>query len=274
MKKLLLATAFGAVSAVGSAHAADMPAYRAPPAPAYFSWTGFYLGAHVGYGWRESDTTIVTQNGTPPFNFPIGSTQDKLKTSGAIGGGQVGFNYQIGQWVWGLEADASASDVSGNRTTTSLINQNVLSTTAARENWLSTAAVRLGYAVDRNLYYVKGGAAWSHQETESVTSLVPPGSPPGVRTISRGSDDRTGWLIGFGTEIAAPGAYSNWSLKIESNYIDYGTKRVERVQTFAFSPAQGAVGDVSLRDNKSHETTFKVGVNYRFGSYGAVYANY
>jgi len=270
MKRFLLATVFGAV-AIGSAQAADMPAYKAAPPPAdYFSWTGFYIGVHGGYAWKESRSTIVTQNGTPPSSFPIGFTLDTNKPSGFVGGGQIGVNYQTGMWVLGLEADASAAGVRGSTTTVSPVNAAVLSTTELREDWLATATGRLGLAFGHTLYYVKGGAAWTHLDSDSRTSVVT-GGAAGLRSASTGSDNRVGWLVGFGTEIAGTGTYSNWSLKIESAYIDYGTERVDRNQTFAFSPAQGAVGEVSQRDNKLQETVFKVGLNYRLGGYGGGY---
>src|SRR5215470_165093 len=97
-KYRLITLGFAAVmltSASAVSEAADAPrgpAYRPPPPPIpYFTWTGFYAGAHIGVGWDDA-------------------------TSGFIGGGQVGFNYQINQWVLGVEADIAGTTISASET--------------------------------------------------------------------------------------------------------------------------------------------------------------
>src|SRR3954464_4507439 len=101
---LVSATAFS-----GAALAADMarPVYKAPPAgvlPAAYDWTGFYIGGHVGYGWGQKDLRHTFGPNAP-------ST-----TQGFLGGGQVGYNYQIGQYLLGVEADGSWSGIKGGTT--------------------------------------------------------------------------------------------------------------------------------------------------------------
>src|SRR2546421_919176 len=90
----------------GAALAADIarPVYKAPPAgvlPVAYDWTGFYVGGHVGYGWAEKDWRDA-------FGLNVSN-----KTNGFLGGGQVGFNYQIGQFVLGAEGDFSWSGING-----------------------------------------------------------------------------------------------------------------------------------------------------------------
>jgi outer membrane immunogenic protein len=99
MKKLFLAgIAFIALGAGSSALAADLRVpYKAPPVVETWSWTGFYVGVHFGAAWGTKQQTITTFD-TPPV--PV--TQSSHTVNGWLGGGQVGFNYQVDRWVWGV----------------------------------------------------------------------------------------------------------------------------------------------------------------------------
>src|SRR5690349_8999500 len=183
MKKFLLTGAALAVLAVATpALAADMaargPVYKAPAAAPLFNWTGFYAGAHVGYGWGDASG---------------------LSTDGWFGGGQIGVNYQFApNWVWGVEADISGGEIDGGNAAASRFKNDVF----------GTARLRLGYTVDRVMFYGTGGLAWA----DSKATLV------GV------SDSQTnfGWALGAGIEYAfAP----NWTAKIEYMHADYGSDR-------------------------------------------------
>src|SRR5437588_5385345 len=114
MKKLLLLASAGAIAlAAGSANAADLslrPAYKAPPpmvAPVPWSWTGFYIGAHVGGGWGTKET-FETAFDDPLFS---GKAVGSASVTGFLGGFQVGYNYQISWIVVGIDGDFSFSDV-------------------------------------------------------------------------------------------------------------------------------------------------------------------
>ncbi len=164
IKLVLVTTALSSVmlalaATVSGAADAPPPVYREPPPPPYFLWTGLYVGAHVGRGWFDND----------------GST-----LSGWVGGGQVGYNYQIGHWVWGGELEVSGSSIDHLDTVTTLM-------------------ARGGYAFDRWLVYGKFGAGWI---TESV---------PGLSGTSSSA------VFGVGTEYALT---RNWSAKLEYNYFD------------------------------------------------------
>jgi outer membrane immunogenic protein len=158
LKASLVATVLMSSSIVANvSNAADIP--RAPvrsPIATIYDWTGFYLGGHVGGGWvGESDG-----------NF--------------LGGGQVGFNFQSGPWVYGVEADVSAG--SGDL------------------NYTSTLAGRFGWAVDRWMVYGKVGGAWANVD---------------VVRMGRVSDETSsGLLLGVGAEYAFQ---NNWTAKIEYN---------------------------------------------------------
>src|SRR5579871_2647093 len=162
VKRVLASTALSTVmlaSAATISGAADLPSkgYDAP----YFLWTGLYVGAHVGSGWFDFD----------------GST-----TSGLVGGGQIGYNYQIGHWVWGAELEVSGSNI-------------------ANLDSVTTLMARGGYAFDRWLVYGKFGGGW-------LTV-----SAPGVSATSSSA------VFCVGTEYHLT---PNWSAKLEYNYFDLG----------------------------------------------------
>jgi outer membrane immunogenic protein len=228
MKKLFLASAALVAIAAGSpTFAADlparMPAYKAPiAAPVAFSWTGCYLGAHIGGGfgekrWSSGGVEFANHN-----------------TDGFIGGGQLGCNYQTGQFVFGVEGDASWADLTGS----SIDTLNPTVTTRSKVDFLATATGRAGIAYDRALFYVKGGAAWAHDKfsTDSLGG-----------TFSA-DQTRWGWTVGAGIEYAfAP----NWSAKVENNFMDFDKKTVNGI--FAIP--------VDI-DQNIHAV--KVGINYKF----------
>jgi outer membrane immunogenic protein len=185
------------------------PAYRPPPPPIpFFTWTGFYAGAHVGVGWSDGDGG-----------------------SGFVGGGQVGFNYQINQWVVGLEADIAGTTI-GDRVSVGV--PGAVVTGSGSLDWVSTLAPRFGYAFDRWLVYGKFGGAWAHG-SGSVTVN-------GLQVLSVDST-ASGWVLGVGTEYALR---DNWTAKIEYNMMDFGS-------------------DGPFADSKFH--VFKAGLNYRFGGW-------
>src|SRR5260221_4806415 len=129
MNRLSVALIAGVSTIVltGVASAADMPVKAPAPAfaPAY-NWTGFYVGASVGYGWTSNDVTLAgtgtplsTNAGLDAFVSAAASASSMRLNpdpGGFIGGGQLGYNYQIGQRIWGLEADFSGADIKGSET--------------------------------------------------------------------------------------------------------------------------------------------------------------
>jgi len=236
MRRGLLALAGLAGAAVMSsgAMAADLktPVYKAPPAgvlPAAYDWTGFYIGGHVGYGfgrtnWR--DAAGLNASSTP---------------NGFLGGGQVGYNYQIGQFVLGVEADGSGSGIKGGTTVMgAAINNNV--------DWTSTVTGRAGMAFDRWLVYGKGGVAFAGDRF-STNRYTP--------VTKEVTDTRVGWTVGGGVEYAFAPA---WSAKLEYNYMDFGTRAV------SFAP-----GTSTNIDEQVHAVKF--GINYKFGG-GPLLARY
>lgn len=244
---LAFATLF-ALTLGQAAHAADIPARmltKAPAAVVGFSWTGLYIGGHVGGGWNRNAWTDVG----------VGALIGANTASGVLAGGQLGYNHQVGAWVFGIELDASWADLTGQHQDPifSLIAPTGLEQHHIRTDFIGTATARIGYAWDRTLFYVKGGAAWVHNKYHS-TDFFARG-----QTFATSEDQRTGWTVGAGLEYAfAP----NWSAKVEYNYIDVGSDRLLM--------ACGAIaGCVSFRvdiDQQIHVAKF--GINYRFGPGG------
>ncbi len=227
MKKIswLGTTALATVMVVGVAQAADMPA-KAPAYAAPFNWTGFYIGAHVGAGWSTNKWFL--ENGFVDANFNL---------NGFLGGGQIGYDWQSGWAVFGVEADASWTDIKGNASCDGL------DQCSSKIDALGTITAKFGGAVDRALVYVKGGVAWVHEKHT-------------FDFVLSDSDTRWGWTVGTGVEYAfAP----SWSGKVEYNFLDFGKDH------FSLSDAR----EFDIRETVH---TVKFGINYRFG--GPLVARY
>ena len=255
MKKLLLGTMalIGLLSA-GAAQAADMPVKAAPvAAPPPFSWTGFYIGAHVGGAWGTVESEI-------PFDsavLPISSHT----INGFVAGGQVGYNWQVNPWlVFGLEGQFSWSDAKGSAPCI------VLFKCTTEVNSIFTFGARVGYAIDRTMIYIKGGVAWA--DSDYTADLL----GAGILTATA-SSTRTGAMVGAGIEHAfAP----NWSAKIEYNYMDFDTDnlgfgvnlnlpRCSEMSTAARVVCGGAANLGTVNADVSQKIHLvKFGLNYRF----------
>ncbi|HWL30866.1 MAG TPA: outer membrane beta-barrel protein [Xanthobacteraceae bacterium] len=238
---LKLTAAVAAIIGFGAAQgavAADLPArpvYKAPVMAPVYNWSGIYIGGHIGGGWSNVDV------GDPTGFFGGGVGAD---SSGFIGGGQIGANWQWSNLVLGLQADISATDLSD---TSSLA---LFPTTSAsyKTDWVSTLTGRIGYAQNNWLAYFKGGAAWAHNKYSVVD--------PTISWNFSGKDTETGWTIGGGLEY---GFAPNWSGFIEYDFIDLGTRNVTVVD-----PVNGA----ATASVKQDIQMVKAGINYRFSTVG------
>lgn len=253
--KLAAAAAILTVStSIGSAADLAVKAPYAAPAPVW-SWSGFYIGGHVGAGWGTTETSLASV--TPaagPLIGGIALTQNDR--SGFLGGGQIGYDFQSGWAVFGVQGDIAALDVNG---TTPCITIGFSCT--AKSDWLGTVTGRIGGVVaDRALVYVKGGAAWLH--TSHSLDLAP-GLGPVAFSVT--SDTTTlGGLIGMGVEYAFS---PNWSAFIEYDYMSFDKKTMALDFTaFANTPAIANV------DVKNKLSVAKIGLNYKFG--GPIVAKY
>ena len=263
MKRVFLSAAgFVALGLAGSAVAADLapapapaPVYRAPVvAPPLYNWSGFYIGAHVGGGWAGKQSTEIAP-GTAAF--PVGTVFTKNNLSGVLGGVQGGFNWQVSSFVVGVEGEYSWADINGSATTNSVVLPAFSSTVTANVRELALATARAGFAADNWLFYVKGGGAWGHDNSNGASTA---GGAP-FETSST-STDRAGWVVGGGVEW---GFLPNWSAKLEYNHVDFGSKNVTVIGT--------ATGTSFVSSSQTLDIV-KAGVNYRVNWGGPVVARY
>jgi outer membrane immunogenic protein len=251
MKRLLLASTCLALSSTVSM-AADMsvPYSKAPPMAApVFSWTGCYVGAHVG-------------GGTMTSNFE-GSSGTATNGTGAVAGGQAGCNYQDGNWVFGVEGEGYWSGLKitdRDSSIANLVNNNsVGSFSETVKNTADfTIAARAGITFDRTLIYAKGGWAWGQTKFNSIEVCCGAGATTSTFASSGTLD---GFLVGAGVEHALT---RNWTVKFEYNYIAYGNKE------FAVTQCSGAIcGQTGTGSFSTTKQIFKVGANYLFDIGGA-----
>lgn len=255
MKVKFAAAAAILLASTSIGYAADM-AVKAPyiaPA-AVWNWTGFYLGGHVGAGWGTTESSLTGIGGVAiPGGFAIAQNS----RSGFLGGGQIGYNFQSGWAVFGVQGDFDGMDVKG---TTPCLGG--LASCTAKSDWMGTVTGRFGGVVgDRTLVYVKGGAAWMH--TDHTLGITAGFGGPGVGSVSS-SSTALGWVLGLGAEYAFD---HNWSAFIEYDYIDFQKKNI--VLDFSSFGVGAATANADI---KSKLSIAKVGLNYKFG--GPVVARY
>ena len=222
MKKLLLASVGVLALGIASASAADIARRPPPPAPIYtpaYNWTGFYVGINGGGAFGHSE--LSNTRGSTGYNV-----------TGGLVGGTIGYNYQINQLVLGIEGDIDWADISGNSSS------GICATFACstKNDWLGTVRGRIGYAFDRFMPYVTGGAAFGDVKTS-------------VAGFSGQTDTRAGWTAGGGLEFAINGP---WTAKVEYLYVDLGDDTCSAVNC-----------GVSTTTN-FHTNIVRAGVNYRF----------
>ena len=267
MRKLVLSTV-ALIGLVGAAAAADLPA-RSPlpafaPVPA-FTWTGFYVGAHAGYLWNDSDAKLVAVDGQfLPRDVELGTVPRKLSVEqdGVLGGVQAGYNMQSGMFVLGVEADVSWTDAESDATFSApdrlLFNgtplQGAITNTVSRTEleWLATFRARAGVAVDRALFFVTGGAAVGEMNNRFSINIPDFGyfSPVWSR-----SGTEWGWTVGAGVEYAVT---NNISIKAEYLYYDLEDHKIHGTDGPPF------VGESIDYKFKNDGNIVRGGLNVRF----------
>jgi outer membrane immunogenic protein len=229
MRKISLLAALLAFN--GTAFAADLPV-KAPPVrviPA--TWTGCYIGVNIGGGWGQhtGDRGIIN-SGNSTLNAGIGVPAElDIGPSGVIGGGQVGCNYQTGQFVFGVETDIQGSGIRGNASIffpspNGGITDATLATGHEQLDWFGTVRARAGFTAMNNLLlYATGGLAYG-KVSSSASLVLTPASDGNYAGSASGT--KTGWTAGAGAEYAFA---RNWSVKVEYLYVDLGTTNVRMV---------------------------------------------
>jgi outer membrane immunogenic protein len=233
----------------GTAGAADLPVKGPPLAPVavpvpVLNWTGFYIGVNLGGAWTHNtwaDTVLGTS-----FN-------NNGNNGGFLAGGQIGANYQIGQFVIGGEWDADwVSSHTGNGVVVP-----GLGTISISDNnrWITTVAARFGFAFDQVLIYGKAGGGWVGNNGFSITNQTT-GVTLGCTTLTNFTNCNNtagGWLVGAGAEWAF---LPHWSLKVEYDYLGLGSRTFTVPGTAPFFP-----GDTFTSGNRNVQMV-KIGVNY------------
>src|SRR5262245_10424989 len=259
MRKLLLAgTAVAVVMSAGSAGAADMsrPVYKAAPPPIpVFSWTGWYVGVHVGGAWGTKEwqdpNVFFTGKAGPGSSFFPDTTINNYGVNGFLGGVQIGYNYQSGPWVWGVEAQGSWAGIRGADACPFFFGKTTCKTNV---DALGSFAVRFGGTIDRAMLYVKGGLAWAYERHK----LSAPAIFDGIGAFSvEDKHWRWGGMLGAGVEFAFTNSISG---KLEYNYMDFGTRTYSFVIPDA-PPFLGETVDVKIRQSIH---LVKVGLNFRW----------
>jgi outer membrane immunogenic protein len=241
--------------ALSSAYAADLPVSPYPPlaaAPVVYNpvvpgpWTGFYVGGTLGYGWTNSlgDYTL-TGNTNTTSTFVSGP----VNLDGMNGGVEFGYNWQIGNFLIGGEADVQGSTqyqtygyVCGAACT---VSQN------AKLDWFSTFRGRVGFAVKDVLFYGTGGLAVTHSENEFSGTFG--GLPTSFSNLSR---DTWGWTAGGGIEWMF---WYGWSAKVE--YLYLGNTAASNIISIPAASGGGAI----LSTANASDNIVRAGVNYHIG---------
>jgi outer membrane immunogenic protein len=248
MKKFLLSTVgLIALGMATPASAADMAvkAPPPPPPPPIFTWTGFYIGGNAGGAWANNDWTdnLFLTN----FNNNRGVF---------IGGGQIGGNYQIGQFVIGGEWDFDWAGNNNNNNGVIIPGVGNIALTS-NDRWVTTLAARFGWAIDHWLIYGKAGGGWVGNNSFTVTNLTT-GASFTCGTISNFNCNNSagGWLVGAGFEYAFT---NNWTVKAEYDYLGLGNRSFVIPASAPF-----LAGDTLTSNNNRNVQMVKVGVNYLF----------
>jgi len=201
--KLRLFVGIAVITTAISAQAADLPdrsnspSYYKAPAELSFDWTGFYTGINGGYAWGRSSWSDPA----------VGADSGSFNTSGGLVGGQLGYNWQTGSVVLGIETDVDWMSAKGSTAGPG----GVCATDGGgqcqtQQSWVGTTRGRIGYAFNRLLPYVTAGVAYGN---------IQAAQPTGTTT-----NTNAGWTAGGGVEY---GFDRNWSARLEYLHVDLGT---------------------------------------------------
>ena len=257
MRKLSFVIAAAlAVTIVAPARAADLPLKTETTFAARFSWTGCYLGGHLGGGFAQKDITDPAQLVQDLF-LGLGSTDGITMVSpsprGVVIGGQIGCDYQFApSWVVGIEGAASGSTMKGSATVGLPLGNPDTALVQAKTDFLTSVTARVGYAFDNVLLYAKGGVAMAADRYDVTGSFAD--TPFGFV----GLENRFGWTAGGGVEWAFS---QHWSASFEYDYYQFGHSVIAMSD-----PTNVFLGNVDVRQNIQ---VVKVGLNFHIWGSGS-----
>jgi outer membrane immunogenic protein len=284
MSRVLTGVAVASLITCTVASAADIP-LKVPAPPPVFSWTGVYIGVNGGYGWASDPATfsspppvvpgergnlilntIFANNNIGPNSYPL-----RLDEKGFVGGGQLGYNWQIARdWVVGVETDIQFADIKGSPSVTGAFADccggvfPLRLDVDHRLKWFGTMRGRIGFAIDRFLVFGTGGLAYGETDASARIANIGPLFTPGAITCPSGvvcfagSESRTsiGWTAGGGFEWAF---WGNATFKTEYLHVELGDQTV-RLKTQL--PATGP--GVLTGDFVSKFDLVRAGLNWKF----------
>jgi outer membrane immunogenic protein len=265
MYRTLIAGTFAFVAG-GQALAADLPAapppVRAPaafvPPPAAYNWSGFYVGVNAGAAWLNQDgVTNSVATTLDPSGLAAGTligTGPSTSSTGFAGGGQIGFNYQVNQFVFGAEADidylSNKATVNGTEASGAVVYGT--NTHQYTMPMFSTVRGRLGFAADNVLLYGTGGLAMGEYDVQR-TQVTGFAGTATAGTVENSDNLRLGWTAGAGIEYAFS---ENWTARVE--YLYANLESVTYTFPIANRTAAAPTESVNL---------VRAGLNFKFGGF-------
>lgn len=255
-KKTLVVSAAALLATAGSAFAADAVIGEAPIAS--FDWTGGYVGVNVGGGFGTFDHPYSVVTTAAPVTSLLGGSLD-ITAGGFLGGVQAGYNWQSGQFVFGVETDFQGSAVKAEDSLSLNVGGvggvDINGKAGTKVDWFGTVRGRIGYAAtERFMVYGTGGLAYGHIKSY-INGDVSLGGATVATLDESASKTKAGWTIGAGAEYALA---DNWTLKSEYLYTDFG-----KTTLYSGDLGSGLPINASLKNDVAFHT-FRIGLNYKF----------
>lgn len=253
--------------AAGSASAADLPigpVYKAVVQPTAFSWTGFYVGGNVGYGWGNSDPSTTTEFTSSNYwdirSVPQVNTAGigRVLPSGFVGGVQAGYNWQTGGLVLGAEVDFDSAELRASRTAGTAfaccVGNSFSMMQTTNTNWLFTARGRFGWAIEHWLIYGTGGVALTDLSHRSIYADT---FGAGENVIDHGT--KAGWVAGGGIQYAVT---ANWIIRGE--YLHDSFDSISSVSILGPTLITGCSCTRMFHSVNFNNDIGRLGVDYKF----------
>jgi len=265
-----------------SAFAADMAVKAPPPAPPVTApgWTGFYIGGNIGGAWGRPDLNFAPNDPAAAFVFNAGLPSTSFDTSSALGGPQVGYNWQLNRnWLVGVETDFDWSGMGGSASSTNPASfGSPTGLVSERIDWFGTVRARLAYLpTDKLLAFITGGFAYGEIGQNGTYAYSPSANAgsfgggggfsvlcgrlvgvPGTCFAGSSTAAATGWTLGGGLEYAL---WQKWSVKVEYLYVSLGSKLTESAQVLGLLGTAPATINAYGRENFN---VARAGLNYHF----------
>ena len=251
MKKTMLASVVALAAVSSAVFASNAYAQDA------FDWTGLYAGVDVGFGSGDTDwSNIVVPSDTGQNYAPVFSSSS---FSGVVGSAHVGYNSRFGQWIAGVEGGITVGDLTG--TDVCFGNPSYgdyYADCETKVKWIADFAARIGGSpVDRTFVYVKGGLSIANADFTAKNEMREGGGGTPTGGYGTTNDTRAGYLLGVGAEYAVN---RNWTLGLEYNYRDFGTKNT----SFTPAPPVDWPNPPFSADTTLKVSTFVARVSYKF----------